>query len=70
MRTRRVQLKKILGNRNPADVLTKPMSLVAMTENEKLIRVGVEVQARRSRRRWADMEDDDAEGDCDAVKGR
>ena len=48
VKAKRVEVRKIAGNRNPSDVLTKPKSL---RENEELLkRVGVTVQTRREKR--------------------
>jgi hypothetical protein len=62
VRNKRIRIWKIRGDRNPADVLTKPMSFREMCANEKLSTVGFmkldEVPKRKS---WADMteEEDD-----------
>ena len=44
VKAKRVQIRKVAGDKNPADVLTKPRS---MRENQGLLRVvGVEVYSR------------------------
>jgi hypothetical protein len=74
-RAGRFQVKKIAGERNPADVLTKPLSATDM--GPKMKSVGAELVRRRSLdswtfeakgggKAWADLEDDQisSEGGC------
>jgi hypothetical protein len=71
-RSGRFQVKKIAGERNPADVLTKPLSAADMVP--KMRSVGAELVKRRSfasrtlsakgGKVWADAEDIDSEADC------
>ena len=47
VKSKKVELRKICGSRNPADVLTKPKSLADV--GDKLRFVGVDVQRRLGR---------------------
>ena len=57
VKEKRFQVRKIRGDCNPADVLTKPKSVREMKDNDKLLKIGVTV-VKRQGRKWADMEDD------------
>ena len=65
------QVHKIAGDRNPADVLTKPKSAADM--REKLAIIGANIVNRGdwmrigidSRVRWADLETDDLMDESD-----
>jgi hypothetical protein len=55
---RDVQIRKVLGTQNPADVMTKPTSFA---EAVRLLKpVGVRDE-KRPRERWADIAEDDDE---------
>ena len=56
VKAKKVELRKIAGIFNPADVLTKPESVTEM--KDKLHTVGATL-AKRCRSRWADLIDDE-----------
>ena len=55
VRDGRIKLTKISGGRNPADVLSKPMSV--SETNGKLQSAGIEILSRKLR--WADLVDEE-----------
>jgi phage gp16-like protein len=55
VRNKRIQMWKIKGENNPADILTKPMSLKEMRSNEKLDRVNFTQPEKVNKKSWADM---------------
>ena len=55
VRDGRIKLTRISGGHNPADVLSKPMSVPEM--NGKLQSVGIEILSRKLR--WADLVDEE-----------
>ena len=55
VRVGRVVVTKIPGKENPADVLTKPVSVKEAVDRGLYLKMG----ATPLRRRWADMEDDE-----------
>ena len=61
VRTKRIRMKKVRGDSNPADILTKPQSLKSMKSNNKLTCMGVviAVEAKLPRRSWADITEEE-----------
>ena len=55
MRDGRIKLTKISGGHNPADVLSKPMSV--SEKNGKLQSVGIKISSRKLR--WSDSVDEE-----------
>lgn len=61
VKNKKIQVRKIRGDSNPADNLTKPKTARDMAENRKLASIGAELVKRIRRARWADVVDE--EGD-------
>jgi hypothetical protein len=63
VKNKRIQIRKIRGDANPADNLTKPKSIKDMNQNGMLKTVGAEVIRKKVQRSlWADFRMDDFEG--------
>jgi hypothetical protein len=59
LKNKKIQIRKIRGDANPADNLTKPKTIRDMNQNGMLKSVGAEVLKRNVQRSmWADIEDD------------
>ena len=63
MKNKRFVLKKVAGDVNPADVLTKPLSAYEMHEKLASIGASLEARGRDTRPRWADLTEDGIEDD-------
>jgi hypothetical protein len=60
VRNKRIQMWKIKGENNPADILTKPMSLREMRSNEKLDKVNfTQPEKAMDKKSWADMTEEE-----------
>ena len=57
VKTRRIQVRKIRGDANPADNMTKPKMHKNLNENGKLKNIGASILKRNEKQRWADSED-------------
>ena len=55
VKARKIQIRKIRGDTNPADNLTKPKMFKDMGENGKMKSIGATIVKRRVE--WADMND-------------
>ena len=59
VKDKKIQVRKIRGDGNPADNLTKPKTVRDMRAGGKLKIVGAELVQRARKMRWADIVEDD-----------
>ena len=59
VKNKKIQVRKIRGDSNPADNLTKPKTARDMAENRKLASIGAELVKRIRRTRCADVVDEE-----------
>ena len=59
VKDKKIQVRKIRGDGNPADNLTKPKTVRDMRAGDKLKIVGAELVQRARKMRWADIVEDD-----------
>lgn len=55
VKDKKIQVRKIRGDGNPADNLTKPRTVRDMRAGDKLKIIGAEIMQRAKKKRWSDM---------------